>query len=133
MVEFSLSRHRVLLVDDDRTLLMGLFRTLRRRFDIQVAASAEIALDVIRDNAPFDVIVCDWRMPGLDGMAFLERARFMAPFAIRIMISGAPENPMIVDPEIAAFFHAFIPKPCPPDALIAAIDHALYSASFSGQ
>lgn len=112
MANQVLANQRMLIVDDDQNLLDSLFRALYRKFDIQVAASGHMALGVVRDHKPFDVVLCDWRMPGLDGMAFLDRVRYMAPFSIRIMMTGAIEDPLASHPEIAQHFHGFLRKPC---------------------
>lgn len=122
MAHSSLAKHKMLIVDDDRNLLVGLFRALRRKYDIQVAASADIAIEVIRESRPFDVILCDWRMPGLDGMDFLERARHIAPFSVRIMISGASEDPFEANPDVARFFHTYLRKPCTPGEIWQAVE-----------
>jgi two-component system NtrC family sensor kinase len=66
---------RLLFVDDEATLRAGLqaFGDVRG-FRVLVAANGLQALDMIR-TSPVDAIVCDLRMPGMDGAAFHERLR----------------------------------------------------------
>ena len=65
----------VLIVDDDRKLLKMLRRTLiYEGFDVVTAADGHEALTQVEAHRP-DVIVLDWLMPGLDGIAVTERLR----------------------------------------------------------
>ena len=114
MSEIHLPKQHMLIVDDDENMLMGLYRAFRRKYDIQTAASGRMALAIMRQDRPFDIVLCDWLMPGMDGIEFLERARHLSPFSIRLMLSGHQGDPMLEAPEIARFFHGFIRKPCSP-------------------
>ncbi|MEZ4445484.1 MAG: sigma-54 dependent transcriptional regulator [Polyangiaceae bacterium] len=66
---------RVLVVDDDAplgTVLAGLLR--QGGFDADVVTSGEEGLRRF-DEAPYDAVLTDLRMPGMDGVALLERLR----------------------------------------------------------
>lgn len=67
-------RDCILVVDDERDLLIGLQRTIEMELDCRVlaAGNAREALDMINQQ-PVDVVLADIRMPGMDGMA-LSRA-----------------------------------------------------------
>src|SRR5664279_1379760 len=76
---------RVLVVDDEapaREDLAFLLREDARIGTVRTAPSAAHALKVLNDE-PVDVIFCDIKMPGLDGM---ELARVVAQFADRPQI-----------------------------------------------
>ena len=65
----------VLLVDDDRTGLMILSRSLERaNFSVVAANSASEALDVLTSFRP-EVILADVSMPGMDGFEFFRTVR----------------------------------------------------------
>jgi two-component system NtrC family sensor kinase len=66
---------RLLFIDDERTLRTGMqaFGQLRG-FTVLTAADGLEGLDLLRAS-PVDAIVCDLRMPGMDGAAFYERLR----------------------------------------------------------
>ena len=67
----------VLLVDDDRTGLMILSRSLERaNFSVVAANSASEALDVLTSFRP-EVILADVSMPGMDGFEFFRTVRAM--------------------------------------------------------
>lgn len=114
---------RVLCVDDESAVLEGLRDTLRRRFLVTVAGSGEEGLAAMRE-AEFAVVLSDMRMPGMDGAAFLTRARELAPDTVRLLLTGYAD----VDSAIAAVNEGqvfrFLTKPCPTDTLIAALTAA---------
>lgn len=66
---------RVLIVDDDYLItarLSALLRTLN--YDIEVAASAEQAL-LIMSERHFHIVLTDWQMPDMDGLALCRHVR----------------------------------------------------------
>ena len=65
---------RLLIVDDEKNTREGLARSFRLDWDVITAENAEAALRLMRTEKA-DVILSDLRMPGLDGLAFLERLR----------------------------------------------------------
>ncbi|RME48766.1 MAG: DNA-binding response regulator [Caldilineae bacterium] len=67
--------HTILVVDDDPKLLKMVRRTLTYEgFAVQTAANGREALEAIARRPP-DLIVLDWMMPGLDGLAVTEALR----------------------------------------------------------
>jgi two-component system, cell cycle response regulator len=66
---------RVLVVDDDeivRAQLMGMLEAAR--YDVQVAACGEEALQIL-DTCECQVVLTDWQMPGMDGLALCRKVR----------------------------------------------------------
>ena len=106
-------RPRVLLVDDEPSVLDGLRRQLRSEFDIVTATSAASGLELVASDGPFDVVVSDMRMPDMDGAAFLARLRDIARDTTRVLLTGQAD----VDTAIAAINEGqvfrFLSKPCP--------------------
>lgn len=108
---------RILFVDDEIEVLEGLRDLLRRdrgRWELAFAPGAEPALAEL-DAKPFDVVVSDMRMPGLDGAALLGLVRERRPDAIRVVLSGHSQ----VDAALRAapVAHVFLAKPCDPELL----------------
>ncbi|MEI6225778.1 MAG: response regulator, partial [Deltaproteobacteria bacterium] len=116
---------RVLCVDDEPNLLAGLANTLRRRYDVATARSGPEALELIARSKPFDVIVCDYRMPAMDGAEFLRRAREVSPGAVPVLLTGhATLEGAIAAVNEGRVFRILL-KPCPPEILTGAIDEAV--------
>jgi len=66
---------RILFVDDEPMILQGIqhsLRSMRAEWEIKLANSGAEALETMAE-APFDVVITDMRMPGMDG-AQLKRA-----------------------------------------------------------
>ena len=85
-----------LLVDDDdafRTTLQGALR--RRGVRARTAATIEEGLVVLEDEAA-DLVVVDYRMPQIDGLAAIGRYRRLAPDAAIVMLTGFGDIPLAV-------------------------------------
>jgi diguanylate cyclase (GGDEF)-like protein len=68
-------RCRVLIVDDDEIVRAHLSAVLRKaHYDVQVAASAEEALRIL-EAAQCQIVLTDWQMPGMDGLALCRTVR----------------------------------------------------------
>ncbi|MEJ2631364.1 MAG: response regulator [Acidihalobacter sp.] len=116
---------RILCVDDEPKLLSGLERALFDRFDVSTAPSGEIGLAVLERDEPFAVIVSDMRMPGMDGAAFLARARELAPDSVRILLTGQADTESAISAINQGAIFRFLCKPCPAEELISNLDQAV--------
>ena len=114
-------RRRVLFVDDDPHILEALRDLLRKQrgeWDMAFAASGAEALAALAVE-PFDVVVTDLRMPGMDGAALLQEVKSRYPGVARIILSGHAERETVVRSIPVA--HRLLAKPCPADVLREAI------------
>lgn len=115
---------RILFVDDEPQLLDGLRDLLskqRRQWDMVFALGGQAAL-VECARAPFDVVVSDIRMPGMDGVALLTQIKQRYPATARIVLSGHAERDATVKALPVA--HQFLSKPCEADTLRTVVDRA---------
>lgn len=114
---------RILFVDDEPHLLGGLRRMLRHRrdWDCAFAESGPAALALFAEQ-PFDVVVTDMRMPGMDGARLLAEVQQHYPAAVRIVLSGQSDLEAVLRSVGPA--HQHLSKPCDGDVLIEAIDRA---------
>jgi putative nucleotidyltransferase with HDIG domain len=115
---------RILFVDDEVSILDGLrriLRPMRKKWEMAFALSGESALAVL-DEAAFDVVVSDMRMPGMDGAALLELIREKSPGTLRIILSGYTE--LQASLRAVPVAHQFLLKPCDADMLSASIARA---------
>jgi DNA-binding NtrC family response regulator len=84
------TKPKILVIDDDETVRRSYLRSLRTvRCDVETAATGEEAIRALTDR-PFDVLLLDIRMPGMDGMAVLKAAKQTAPDSEVIVITGYP-------------------------------------------
>jgi response regulator RpfG family c-di-GMP phosphodiesterase len=121
----SPERPRILCVDDEPAVLDGLRRALRGTFDVSTAGGGAQGLEALRATPPFEVVMSDLRMPGMDGVALLERARTEAPDSVRILLTGQADLPAAVAAINTGAIFRFLCKPCAPEALHAALADAV--------
>lgn len=117
---------RICFVDDEPNILQGLKRFMRpmiNEWEMEFHLSGESALFSMSQNGPFNVVVSDMRMPGMDGAALLARIRQDYPETIRVILSGYADNESILRTIGPA--HVYLAKPCDGEALRSAIRHPL--------
>jgi len=93
-------------------VLSGLQRSLRpmrTEWEMVFAAGGNEALAAM-DLQPFDIIVTDMRMPGMDGAQLLEEVQKRSPLTLRMVLSGQSDRETILRSVNPA--HQFISKPC---------------------
>jgi response regulator RpfG family c-di-GMP phosphodiesterase len=78
---------RVLIVDDEQSILSAFRRQLRKDFDVTTAVGAANGLFALKGER-FAVIVSDYLMPGINGAAFLARVRRIVPESTRMLLTG---------------------------------------------
>lgn len=118
-------RPPLLIVDDEPSLLESLSGLLRRRFDVITAPGGGPALEILRSGRPVHVILSDQRMPGMNGDAFLSRAREVAPEAIRILFTGYTEIGAVINAVNRGEIFRFLLKPWDPEELETVLEQAV--------
>ncbi len=116
---------KILFVDDDQHLLEAVARRLRKQFEIETQLGPEAGLAAIERSPDYAVIFSDMRMPGMDGVQFLARAKELQPDSIRIMLTGYPDVQTAIDAVNHGNIFRFLTKPCAPEVLVGAIEGAL--------
>lgn len=117
-----MDKPRVLFVDDDPEMLATYRRIFRKKFDVRTSDTPEQGIEALEAGGPVAVVVSDLRMPGMDGVAFLESARQKSPETVRIMLTGYADVTAAVAAVNASKVFSFLTKPCPEDALEAAVE-----------
>lgn len=115
----------ILCVDDDPAILAGLKRTLRRHYAVTTAQSGINGLAVIASHGPFGAVISDLHMPGIDGLAFLSRARSVAPDTTRILLTGRADIQSAIAAVNQGQLFRFLCKPVTPEDLLLALDAAV--------
>ncbi len=102
---------RLLLVDDEENILKSIRRVLRRGdWVIETATDAEEGLKRLEQFAP-QVVISDFRMPGMNGVDFLTRVKEQVPLAQRIMLTGQADQLAIEEAINRSEIFRFISKP----------------------
>ena len=79
---------RILVVDDEETVTVTLAGVLELDgYGVMASTSGEIALELMRSH-PFDVVLTDLRMEGVDGFDLLRELRKISPGSVAIVLTG---------------------------------------------
>ena len=120
---------RLLIIDDEVPVLHALRRLLQRHFtpqqlNVEICPDPLIALERLQQER-FDVLISDYRMPQLDGVALLARARDLDPRTVRMMLSAAADFTTVLAAVNRAGVFRYIPKPWSEEQLLADLHAAL--------
>src|SRR5512138_1658424 len=114
----------VLVVDDEANIRRVLRMVLEPEgYAVVEAESAEKALDLLAAE-PVDLCVFDIKLPGMDGLALLSRARELWRDLPVIMISGHADTSDVVD-AVKRGAADFFPKPVDRDRVLVSVRNAL--------
>jgi CheY-like chemotaxis protein len=104
---------RVLVADDDLEIC-SLIQTILRRgpYALTISNDAESALVHVRRDAPFDVIICDFMLPGISGIELITQIRAIPSSAgVPIVMISGHNNYMMDARAKSAGANAFLNKP----------------------
>ncbi len=136
-------RLRVLVVDDEEGIRLGVARVLERfvasfpdiaaeiSYDIESAASGEDAVERLRDSPP-DILLLDLKLPGIGGLDVLREARNLEPPVLTIMITAYASVTTAVEATRGGTFD-FLPKPFTPNEIKACVRRATRDLVLSRQ
>jgi HD-like signal output (HDOD) protein/CheY-like chemotaxis protein len=116
-----MSRKRIIFVDDEPNLIDGLRRMLRRQsaeWDMTFVKNGMEALARMSEE-PFDVIVTDMLMPGMNGVELLEQVVRRFPGTARIVLSGHSDEQLTN--RVVDYAHQYLSKPTDADTLRQAV------------
>jgi len=118
--------YRLMLVDDEQSILSALQRILRpiENYEVEAFTSPNDALARVR-AVQFDLVLADYRLPEMDGIALLKKLNALQPEVPCIMISGCHDSELLLSAinEVNAF--RFISKPWDSYALLDTVAQAL--------
>jgi two-component system nitrogen regulation response regulator GlnG len=120
----------VWIIDDDKAIRWVLEKALARSsIAFESFSSADDALAALSESAP-QVMICDIRMPGMDGLKFLSRVKVSHP-SLPVIIMTAHAD---LDSAVSAFqggAFEYLPKPFDIDQALELIERALTETSQS--
>src|SRR5260370_31060937 len=119
---------RILIVDADTALLQALPQAVSLRLseiEVDTSDSALQALQLIEERG-YDAIVSDIKMPGMDGLALLEKIREVRPDTPTLLITGHGEHDLAVQ-ALRGGAYDFIQKPIDRDYFVAALSRAVHT------
>ena len=82
-------------------------------------------IDAVSHEGPFAVVVSDLRLPGMDGLAFLDRVKEMSPDTIRILLSGNADLESAIAAIDQGNVFRILQKPCEKTELVEVLNAAV--------
>ena len=116
--------HRVLIIDDERPVLMTLEALLKRHgYQVETAPTAAQGLKVLKSKSP-TLVLLDLRLPDADGLEMLERIKSELP-KVQVIILTAHDSLHNAIESIKRGAYHFISKPYAPEELLSLVEKAL--------
>jgi two-component system probable response regulator PhcQ len=116
--------YRILIVDDETNVLNALRRELQETYQIETFSSPVEALERCKSEA-FDLVIVDYKMPGMDGIQFLRQFDKLQPDAARVVLSGEADFDAVVGSINEMHIYRFIAKPWDKTELVVTLAQAL--------
>ncbi|MGV7928490.1 MAG: response regulator [Spirochaetota bacterium] len=113
----------ILFVDDDINLLDSMKRSLRsmtKEWGMDFVLSAAEALNLVATKT-YNVIVTDFKMPGMDGLELLRKVKEVSPLTKRVLLSGQSEAE--VYEKARQIVDRYLSKPCDIEEILKIMRH----------
>jgi response regulator RpfG family c-di-GMP phosphodiesterase len=123
--DWSVSRPRILCVDDEPNVLAGLKLLLGREYEVHVADNGQAGLDLLQSLGSIPVVISDMRMPGMSGAEFLEGVAACSALTARVLLTGAADMEAAAEAVNKGDLFRLLIKPCPADQLRATLTAAV--------
>lgn len=124
----SRSPKTVLFVDDEADILASFKEFLESNIEgltVLTADSGTAALPIVQQQA-VDLIISDYKMPGMDGITFLKRADAIRPNTPKVLLTAFPKLDLAIEAINEVSVDKFLTKPIPPDRLLDVVKGLLY-------
>jgi two-component system, NtrC family, response regulator AtoC len=118
-----MTRARILIVDDEKLIRWSLAERLRaEQYEIVEAADGAEALEQLNDG--IDLVLLDYKLPDMDGLAILRRIKELDPDMLVIMLTALASVPTAVEAMKLGAYH-FASKPFDVDDIAFVVQRAL--------
>lgn len=117
-------RAKLLVVDDEPSVLDALAELCFPAFDVVKAVTAEQALAAMEDHRDLSVVLTDQRMPVMTGTELLVKAAELQPEATRILLTGYADIEVVIRAINDGAVYRYVTKPWDNDELITVLEQA---------
>jgi response regulator RpfG family c-di-GMP phosphodiesterase len=101
----------ILYIDDEPINLMLFEANFTGKFSILTGKSGEEGLELIQQHPEINILVSDMKMPGMNGVDFIRKAKNQKPELICYLLTGYEILPSIEEALNDGILHKYFPKP----------------------
>ncbi len=120
----------ILVVDDKRNMLQLMQKVLRADATVRTAVSGSEAVHIL-ENDPINVVLCDLKMPGMDGLEVLRRCKRLRPEAEFVLMTAFASLDSAVE-ALRLGAYDYLTKPVEPETVRAVVLRALGRLAITG-
>ncbi|MEN9502155.1 MAG: hypothetical protein RI964_1440 [Pseudomonadota bacterium] len=120
----AVAKPKVLFVDDEERILNSLRALFRMQYDVTVSTDGYHAIELLK-REHFHLLISDQRMPTMQGVELLRRAKEVSPYTVRILLTGFSDLAAIVGSVNDGEVYRYISKPWDSEELKEAISGAV--------
>ena len=115
---------KILLIDDDEWIRNALKYYFNKKTSLFNAfGDAESALDHIKEET-YDVVICDYKLPGMDGITFFKKLQEFCPETIKILITAYGDDAIKSEANQIGL-NGFIEKPFSANIIEESVDNLI--------
>lgn len=110
---------RFLVIDDSPTSRAKIVHILEQAFDVEIveAEEGEEAWNIFKENQDFNLILCDWVMPKMNGFEFLKKIRMLGNEVPFMMVTSYAGNSDVMA-ALQSGADNYLPKPFTGEQLV---------------
>ncbi len=102
---------KVLYVDDEVINLRVFELAYKEKFEVYTAKNGILALEVLDEHPSIQVVVSDMKMPRMNGIEFITKAKTTHPDTIYFILTGFGKNEIIKEAMANGLIKEYIQKP----------------------
>lgn len=127
-------RNTILLVDDEPAILNSLKRMLHSSgYKVLAAGSGPEALQILEENQEIQVVLTDYRMPGMTGAELLAEIKRRFPRLVGMILSGYADMAAVIEALNSGAVFKYMQKPWDENDLLEGLHSAFQAADDKGQ
>jgi DNA-binding NarL/FixJ family response regulator len=117
---------RLLIVDDEQNVLSAVSRCLLDMpYQVLTASSGAEGLELLHQNNGVDLVISDFRMPGMNGVEFLQQVMKHWPETKRVILSAYTDSEILLSAVNEGRVHRFLTKPWKNELLLTEVNELL--------
>jgi DNA-binding NtrC family response regulator len=125
---FMSEDHRILIIDDERPILLTLEALLGRRgYQVETAATASVGLKLLKSKSPA-LVLLDLQLPDAEGLQMLDQIKAEFPDTPVVILTAHDSLSNAIESIKRGAYH-FISKPYAPEELLSLVEKALEKQS----